>query len=1100
MVPPSSPSQAILHNYPLQHWPSSTTILYSIVTLPASTLQSPLWSPFRILLLGICAFFLSRAPNSVLLFLIVTSSSHIQTWPSRSDSPEAMTQRFDGYLFPPEQNAPPPPPSSDVGVAGLPPTHLPSNNYIQEQYGGGRRHESPPVELTPTRLRSTIKATHRDSGIVREAVIRRQGNLLPPDTHANASASPETAPSNTSVTGGGESSSSLPSGNGCRMSPYLGGPPSPHPAALQDMFYNPMDAQATWLTQDSSTFGMMEDDSFAAMLMDHSQDHFLTTPSYSNQQNIIEGSSSQHVNQEAVLASLTTNIIPPTPLKDAGSNSSIARGGQDYEDTPASTSGEPFITGRKSADTQAILEAGFIDIEQSFLQLSESTSMPIQQIINSFLKSHGRTTVNTNFWNIYACSYFKDNVEEELARVGAVLPADGGSPNTSIRTKCYELFKGAFPDTYKNILTVYDEMKMLSGSPHTVSQHAQELQKYYKRLFSTIDSAAAKFGFETAVIICGKIVNQDASLGQVHMSPGAADFFSFQCHADDDTIIGHLKAHVYNKTSLTTVEEAFNDESPEHKKEEDTFPKAQDVSTEPTEGRDEGIQWFKKEFPLRVAQQGGSIPPGDFPWKQMIGILADAGLFIKGYPAHKCLMPGEYSSVSAKNKGIAGLPREGITALVDALKAGTMRVVKSSSKLRASLIASELPVIIGEAPPSTWDHSCAHCMFANGQTDYGGPPRLKPSSALTRVRKAESLLDRHATAKGVLPPPPPTRSVKVGPKPAVPSAIIVPPSPPPFDPSKVIYKPLKKAVPSVVVSPSHPNHPPVCPSKVVSKAPPKPPQEEVLEIKSTSDSQEITVEDLDAEYEDDTLGKSSRASKKRALSDEGVEPKKTRNNKGKKPLKPSDASPSKGGPESPLTVKSSGDEEHPGGQAEMLPAIRLHDGPPEWETRTKALPKPKPVTKGSRGRMNRAHRMVYSDSEAEDAPGEKNGQAKAPPAAPLEAQPDTLAPVAAVVAMEVTVEEVPQQDDVLTPLEVPLPEPHASNNISQTASGEESSEPLPQSSMPPPSPSPEARRTEHYRHQEHYPPIHAHEPPVHPCKPVIHPREPVIHPSTCTSA
>jgi hypothetical protein len=320
----------------------------------------------------------------------------------------------------------------------------------------------------------------------------------------------------------------------------------------------------------------------------------------------------------------------------------------------------------------------------------------------------------------------------------------------------------------------------------------------------------------------------------------------------------------------------------------------------------------------------------------MTGILADGGLFIEGYPAHKCLMPGEYSSASAKNKGIGGLTREGITALNDALKAGTMRVVKSPSKSRgtcilyihwfnfadivvlASLIASELPVIIGEAPPSTWDHPCARRMFANGKTDYGGPPRLKPSSALTRVKKAENSLNRHKNAEGVLSPPPPARSVKVGPKPAVPSAVMTPPSPPPFCPSKVIHRP-KQAVPSVVMSPSRPNHPPFCPSRVVSKPPPKP-QTEVIEINSTSDSQEMTVEDSDAEYEDDAhakkrkrkaVAKSSRVSKKRAPSDEGVEPKKTKGKKGKKPVKTSDASPSKGGPESPLTVKSSGDEEHP---------------------------------------------------------------------------------------------------------------------------------------------------------------------------------------------
>jgi hypothetical protein len=188
---------------------------------------------------------------------------------------------------------------------------------------------------------------------------------------------------------------------------------------------------------------MMEDDSFTAMLLDNSQDHFLTTPGYSNQQNVVEGSSSQHVNQEAVLASLTTNIIPPTPLKDAGSNSSIAQadpphsvsgafesisGGHDYEGTPASTSGEPFVTGRKSAEIQKILDDGFINIEQSLLQLSESTSIPLQQVVNLFLKSRGRIMINTNFWNIYSRSYFKDNVEEELARIGVVLPADGGSP------------------------------------------------------------------------------------------------------------------------------------------------------------------------------------------------------------------------------------------------------------------------------------------------------------------------------------------------------------------------------------------------------------------------------------------------------------------------------------------------------------------------------------------------------------------------------------------------------------------------------------------------------------------------------------------------
>ena len=43
-----------------------------------------------------------------------------------------------------------------------------------------------------------------------------------------------------------------------------------------------------------------------------------------------------------------------------------------------------------------------------------------------------------------------------------------------------------------------------------------------------MDAAAARFGFEAALVACGKVVNQDGSLGHVHTTPGAAGVrFSF---------------------------------------------------------------------------------------------------------------------------------------------------------------------------------------------------------------------------------------------------------------------------------------------------------------------------------------------------------------------------------------------------------------------------------------------------------------------------------------------------------------------------------------------------------------------------------------------
>ncbi|KAG2092118.1 uncharacterized protein F5147DRAFT_538055, partial [Suillus discolor] len=115
-------------------------------------------------------------------------------------------------------------------------------------------------------------------------------------------------------------------------------------------------------------------------------------------------------------------------------------------------------------------------------------------------------------------------------------------PGTAVRRLCYEKFKEAFPDDYQDILSAYNEANHI-GSASTLNQHQQSFQKLYRRVASLLDSASTRFGFEAAIVFCGNIVNQDASLGHVHTTQSAAGFFETRCRANDDTIIGHLKAH-----------------------------------------------------------------------------------------------------------------------------------------------------------------------------------------------------------------------------------------------------------------------------------------------------------------------------------------------------------------------------------------------------------------------------------------------------------------------------------------------------------------------------------------------------------------------------
>ena len=61
-----------------------------------------------------------------------------------------------------------------------------TDDYVHVQVGGGRRELSPPVIVTPMCLCQRIKATSRDTGLVRDASFR-QSQLLPPVTPPHTS-------------------------------------------------------------------------------------------------------------------------------------------------------------------------------------------------------------------------------------------------------------------------------------------------------------------------------------------------------------------------------------------------------------------------------------------------------------------------------------------------------------------------------------------------------------------------------------------------------------------------------------------------------------------------------------------------------------------------------------------------------------------------------------------------------------------------------------------------------------------------------------------------------------------------------------------------
>ncbi|KIJ57799.1 hypothetical protein HYDPIDRAFT_103826, partial [Hydnomerulius pinastri MD-312] len=276
-------------------------------------------------------------------------------------------------------------------------------------------------------------------------------------------------------------------------------------------------------------------------------------------------------------------------------------------------------------------------------------------------------------------------------------------------SKCYRSFRQEFPDTWQEILATYDEADALGDMDKTVAQRQQLFHKMSTKFAQSFAAMAKSHAFEGAFVMAGSVVNQDGGLGFAFNTPGAENFFTERCRADSDEMIGHLKAHIYNKSSLATVAQAFDDdnqqEGPPTKKEADDDDNAPECSSDKV-----GCKWASGKL---------------FPWKGLPAKLAKSGIVCYNYPGLASL-PGEERQRKPKggSKGISDLTLAECSILVNALSdtSGDGLHFKHVPELKADLMASRIPVIHGAAPDHNSPLAHAKRMFSNLKCDHKGIP------------------------------------------------------------------------------------------------------------------------------------------------------------------------------------------------------------------------------------------------------------------------------------------------------------------------------------------------------------------------------------------
>jgi hypothetical protein len=246
------------------------------------------------------------------------------------------------------------------------------------QVGGGRRAASTPPPITPTRLRSKMTPTAKDSGLIGTAAARRAQLTMAQDADG-----PEAQDADDIFM---DSSGSC-AGREAREA-FAASLPRP-------VFKKPSQAAAPV----HPTTNAITPTPFYPSPPTIAPIHLTT--------NAIPPTSSNPYPQTIAPIHLTTNIIPPTP--------SLPTGHQPYcSEAPVA---EGDAGGRLSKEDSAKIQEKFSEIENLFVELAAQTDLDVATIINRWMKTRlPRAFQRFNRWNQYG-SYFRVNQQDELRRV-----------------------------------------------------------------------------------------------------------------------------------------------------------------------------------------------------------------------------------------------------------------------------------------------------------------------------------------------------------------------------------------------------------------------------------------------------------------------------------------------------------------------------------------------------------------------------------------------------------------------------------------------------------------------------------------------------------
>ncbi|KAF9041372.1 hypothetical protein BJ165DRAFT_1406320 [Panaeolus papilionaceus] len=205
--------------------------------------------------------------------------------------------------------------------------------------------------------------------------------------------------------------------------------------------------------------------------------------------------------------------------------------------------------GRPSAERNAIFREGVEKLSELLAEIAKESGYKTERIIEALFEKQGR---GPNLWNIYQ-RYLASNLLGEISH----LP-EAERPKTTQRLaigtvqKLWELFKERSGEYGEAFLLSWRELQELSDTNVCFRERSENFDAFCKRVQKIMKEGADVWCFDSVFMACGRVVNQDQSLGEILHAGKAEDFFS-RFSVPESTILGHFRAHVFNAVSMESA-------------------------------------------------------------------------------------------------------------------------------------------------------------------------------------------------------------------------------------------------------------------------------------------------------------------------------------------------------------------------------------------------------------------------------------------------------------------------------------------------------------------------------------------------------------------